>query len=1217
MNIVAKEQGSVSKKIIKRITAYALSALVLMNPLTPALAQVLNTPVIQSDFASNPIYLDAKNSSYEYETPHYLEWSSSGLKSSEWLYQETLKANSDLISPTTYVPIAVGDITTFITTHRQYDYVGTVSAQARYVRTQIQALLGRSIKREFSNEAAQLDELYSNAYDYLNNEARPPHVKYGVPLSLDQTDSGLGKDMVWPELRTINGRSVIVPIVYLTKETVKDQKITRNTNEISGWANFEAFDATNVDIRTARNTFINATQGIQFTNSRLTGEGNLKIVAGGTFDNASSIISANGNLDISGKSIHNHTIVYRYDLGYEQGTSYGTIASINSTDGSITLESTVEDIKILGAKVSANEGSVTLSSAGDIVVAGLPIFSSSSSRYGSAQESRSATSYLQSYITAEDTIELMAAGKILIDASEIISDSGHISLLAGMGITVQDQLSSTQSYYQRGSETEEAYKSVAIRSFLDAGKGITIRSEFGDITLRAADITSVDGTSVSAAGGALKLLLAKENDHYSYSNVKENLFTTSTINRGHTRETAVYNSIVGGFSVEAAQSIHIQYGGKEGLSLKDQVDAFQEIEGMEWVADLYYDETTGIDWEEVDVVYKSWDKHDTSLNAAAMAVIAIVAAVATMGAGAALVGAAHGMTAAAAATAHATTVAVTQAAVASMATLAAQASANAAVNGENPLEVFEAAYESILSEQGARTIATSMVTAWAMNQVSAEFFTEVDVNKVDDSWLFSAPRELSLTGQATQAFANSVVSAGVQTAINEGDFSDFGDALGQSIAMTAVNTIGQKMATAIGDAAENGHINTAIQYVAHAGAGCISGVASASISEGEIDSNMACQSGAGGAVVGELVGQYYSEGLDEDMLEWANEAIGPDGALPLDEVMYQADLLVARGADMAKLSAAVSAFVAGMDVNIAATAGYTAARFNALDDRETLLAEKVSSGYRWQDEEGKWHFGSTYPNGYDVKEDPDLVAKLEAAAAVKSESRARHLDKETACAMSGQFNGQPCAWTEPVGFDLDTPIVFSEGTPGQQGMLGALNFLEDLGEAVESLGAFACDMTGCSTVVEIKRISGGGAVSYETVLLAIPIVGKFAGKFFLKSSNQVTDLNSPVNHYGVTNESKALLKRQLKAQEESVRLANGHAFKHVTDDGYFPFVETREEFAKHIEKVMTYPTHQRLANGGREYFYDLPTETFVVLNPRDPDGGSVFKETLDYFINEP
>lgn len=128
----------------------------------------------------------------------------------------------------------------------------------------------------------------------------------------------------------------------------------------------------------------------------------------------------------------------------------------------------------------------------------------------------------------------------------------------------------------------------------------------------------------------------------------------------------------------------------------------------------------------------------------------------------------------------------------------------------------------------------------------------------------------------------------------------------------------------------------------------------------------------------------------------------------------------------------------------------------------------------------------------------------------------------------------------------------------------------------------------------------------------VPIPGGVGVKLIVKESKEVVGIykNAKLAQNAVNSATKQLLVRQLKAEQ----IANGHAFeKHVIQQGQFPFIKTKQQFADHIEEVMTNPTHYRQLGAGREAFYDAKTSTFIVKNPKDPDGGTAFKETLKYF----
>jgi RHS repeat-associated protein len=71
--------------------------------------------------------------------------------------------------------------------------------------------------------------------------------------------------------------------------------------------------------------------------------------------------------------------------------------------------------------------------------------------------------------------------------------------------------------------------------------------------------------------------------------------------------------------------------------------------------------------------------------------------------------------------------------------------------------------------------------------------------------------------------------------------------------------------------------------------------------------------------------------------------------------------------------------------------------------------------------------------------------------------------------------------------------------------------------------------------------------------------------------------------------------------EEACRIANGHAFgKHGEE-------ETPDELAEIIDDTIENPTHSAELGNDRSAYYDEKSNTLVIVNPKDPDGGTVFK----------
>jgi|GEM_PF-5548539 len=74
------------------------------------------------------------------------------------------------------------------------------------------------------------------------------------------------------------------------------------------------------------------------------------------------------------------------------------------------------------------------------------------------------------------------------------------------------------------------------------------------------------------------------------------------------------------------------------------------------------------------------------------------------------------------------------------------------------------------------------------------------------------------------------------------------------------------------------------------------------------------------------------------------------------------------------------------------------------------------------------------------------------------------------------------------------------------------------------------------------------------------------------------------------------------------KISDGHAYeKHVEKKGEFPDIESREDFKKHIEDVMNNPDDFKQLRNGREAYWDDETETIVISDPNNPDGGTAYR----------
>lgn len=980
-----------SSRMTYRVLAYVLSFLTLVSPVMPSFGAILNSADVEQEFNQHPLFqLLAENTDYQYTTPNFVESAAPIGMNMGLFFEEVKQSHPDQLGEPTFIPIAVGDITTFIPVNILDKRIGTHAVQSRYIRSQINALLGRTLIDGglpiYSSEAAQLDTLYTNAEAFFDDPSAPADLIFGQPLGWDQRGEA-PMDMVWPELRTINNQEVLVPVVYLSQDTIDTREVSSNQNELGTGANANSLTLDGASIKFQRDAFLNISRNVALQNnaaiyangnlnaniggSLVNSEGSLIEVngalvvetngdltngenssisvgdtammrVGGAFNNLSAVIETGGDLTIGAQSIGNKTLVHVTPTRTGQRSRASSIASIDSNEGHVVLRS-YGDLIFEGATASAGT-EMRLAADGSIWIGSAQVANSSKGR----NSSYTRINNIQSSLSADDMLSLIANGQIVVDAAELVSDEGHIELLAGMGITIEDDLNVRQHHrkWKHGKNSGESsgYRTIAMRALLDAGKGIRIHSDFGDITLRAADISSKEGTNVNAAGGAVNLQMTVENDHYSYSSVKKGLMTVKTVSRGHQIETGVPNTIIGGLEVEALQGVSVEYEGDPDLDLDGQIGKLSEMPGLEWLATVK-DDHPNADWTSVGLIYKTWDKSSTSLSPAAIALISIAVAIATGGAGvgfAETIGAttANGsLTTLGAAVAAGTNTLISQAVV---------ALANGAVNGD-----ITGAMEDLLSEDTLKNVAVAMVTAGAIHQLDAQFFDATELNA--DSALHTTTTSvdaitgvaktvpaLSLTGQALQVVTHSVVQAGVQNLAYGGSFED---SFMQSLASNAINTIGEKMANKIGDAKKDLKIGKATQYIAHAALGCVIGSATAAAGASETEEELACASGAGGAVIGEFVAQQ----VRQDFFDESGELIR-NKEVTVSELSDMYDTYKQQGVNLAKLSSALVAFAVDGDVSIAAQTGENAAANNAfwfLVIPAVIALEKAWTAYEY------------------------------------------------------------------------------------------------------------------------------------------------------------------------------------------------------------------------------------------------------------------------------
>jgi len=150
-------------------------------------------------------------------------------------------------------------------------------------------------------------------------------------------------------------------------------------------------------------------------------------------------------------------------------------------------------------------------------------------------------------------------------------------------------------------------------------------------------------------------------------------------------------------------------------------------------------------------------------------------------------------------------------------------------------------------------------------------------------------------------------------------------------------------------------------------------------------------------------------------------------------------------------------------------------------------------------------------------------------------------------------------------------------------------------------GATLRTVDGTSVVVEANRSFEKTARTYNLTVGGLHTYYVLAGK-------------TPVLVHNASCNVAEARRLQAKLAAEELAGADGHAFqKHVVEQGEFPGIKTRQEFADMIQDVVL-NGERRVGGGGRSAYWR--NGVIVIRNPNARDGGTVFapREGREYFV---
>ena len=235
--------------------------------------------------------------------------------------------------------------------NRNVRLLGDAFYETKLVNKAILEGTGRRYLGDYNSDKEQMQALYDNA----TNEQANLNLSLGIALNKDQI-AKLKKDIIWYIEEEVQGQKVLVPKVYLTKNTLSNLKNKNASIEAGKGLTIKADDIQNTGNLSANNITIttdNLTNKTVLGANRASIDGNtINITAKNSVDNIGADISAKDDLIIKAKNISNLSTERINGYGLDTVTTAENLASIKAKNVNLDAEN---NVKNTGANIKADE----------------------------------------------------------------------------------------------------------------------------------------------------------------------------------------------------------------------------------------------------------------------------------------------------------------------------------------------------------------------------------------------------------------------------------------------------------------------------------------------------------------------------------------------------------------------------------------------------------------------------------------------------------------------------------------------------------------------------------------------------------------------------------------------------------------------------------------------------------------------------------------------
>ncbi len=389
-----------------------------------------------------------------------------------------------------------------------------------YYETQLirDAVLAATGRRFLDDDVQSDQQQFQRLMDNALLEAERLELAVGVALTPAQID-GLRQDLVWMEERQVDGKSVLVPVLYLAPGS---SHLTSEGAVIAGdTVNVRAGGLGNSGIIAAANGLT-----VQAGNKGVVNlEGTLQAGTGLAIDSLGDVKNQSGTVragqvsirsqgDIVNKS-WSEQVVTEWDHGTHRRTEHGDAGVIQAA-GTVALDAG-RHIVVTGSRVQGD--AVGLNAGGDVRIESQIVERGFDGYANGGRYQTQTIEQIASQVDATSDLLISAGGNIGVTASDV-SAGGNASLAAGGDVIIQSAANRDyENYHRKTSHEEKQYTHDTVRQRkATVSAGDNLRIDAGrDLLVAGSDLSSGDDMGL-AAGGTIAFLATQDRDyHFSMS----------------------------------------------------------------------------------------------------------------------------------------------------------------------------------------------------------------------------------------------------------------------------------------------------------------------------------------------------------------------------------------------------------------------------------------------------------------------------------------------------------------------------------------------------------------------------------------------------------------------------------------------------------------------------------------------------------------------------